>query len=147
MVDNDIDRIVALTSPTLLQFHTYRPLAIEEGDSMDSTTPTHMAAYFPTATGSEDITILWGGPYGSTPIDATLHCLRSMEHSRVGHRSQSAQKHRTQQDLLRRREHLERLALEAEREKVARLTAEANLRNVIPKSMRKDMERQIALHM
>ena len=58
MADNDIDRMVALTSPTLPQFNTYRPPAIEEGNSTDSTTPTHMTAYFPAATGSEDITTL-----------------------------------------------------------------------------------------
>ena len=146
MADNDIDRMVALTSPALPQFNTYHPPAIEEGGSMDSTTPTHMTAYFPAATGSEDITTLWGGHHRSTPINVTLHCHRSMEHSRVGHRSQSAQEYCTQQDLLRGRELLERLALEAKREKVARLTAKANLRNEIPESIRKDMERQITLH-
>ena len=69
-----------------------------------------------------------------------------MANSGIGQRSPSAIE-RTQQDLLRGREHLERLALEAKREKVAHLTAEANLQNEIPESMKKDIEQQILLHM
>ena len=73
MVDNDIDRMVALTSPALPQFNTYRLPGIEESDSTNSTTPTHTTAYFLTAIGIEDIMTLWGGRQVSTPIDATLH--------------------------------------------------------------------------
>jgi len=126
MANNDINRKVALTSPALLQFNTYRPPAIKESDSINSTTLTYTTMYFPAATGTEDIMTLWGGRQASTSIDAILHQLRSLVNSRVSQRSPSAIK-QTQQDLLRAREHLERLALEAEREKVAHLTAEANL--------------------
>ena len=90
MADNDIDRMVALTSPALPQFNTYRPPAIEESDGTNSTTLTHTTAYFSAATGTEDITTLWGGRQVSTPIDATLHRLRSMRNSRIGQRSPSA---------------------------------------------------------
>jgi len=69
-----------------------------------------------------------------------------MANSRIGQWSLSAIEW-TQQDLLRGREHLEHLALEAEREKVARLTAEANLWNEILESIKKDIEQQISLHM
>ena len=41
---------------------------------------------------------------------------------------------------------MEHLALEADREKVAYLTAKANLRNEIPESMKKDIEQQISLY-
>ena len=75
IADNDIDRMVALTSPTLPQFNTYCPPAIEASDSTNSTTPTYTTAYFQAATGTEDIMTLWGGRPVSTPIDATLHRL------------------------------------------------------------------------
>jgi len=84
MADNDMDRIVALTSPALPQFNTYQPPAIEESDSTNSTTPTHTTVYFLAVTGTEDITTLWRGRQVSTPIDATLHRLRSMAKSRIG---------------------------------------------------------------
>ena len=145
MADNNIDRMVALTSSALLQFNIYRPPAIEDSDSIYSTTPTHTTAYFPAATGIEDITTLWRGRQVSTPIDATLHRLRSMANSRIGQQSPLAIE-RTQQDLLRAREHLEYLALEVEREKVARQTAEANLWNEIPESIKKDIRQHISLH-
>ena len=144
--DNNIDKIVALTSPALPQFNTYWLPAIEESDSTNSTTPTHTTAYFLAATGTKDITTLWEGRQFSTLIDATFHQLWSMANSKVGQWSPLAIK-QTQQDLLRGREHLERLALEVEREKVARLIAEANLRNEILESMKKDIEQQILLHM
>ena len=75
----------------------------------------------------------------STPINATLHWLRSIVNSRVGQQSLSVID-QIQQDLLQGREHLERLALEAETEKVVYLIAEANLWNEIPESMKKDIE-------
>jgi len=146
MVDNDINRIVALTSSALLQFDIYWPLAIKESDSTNSTTLTYTTVYFPAVTGTEDITTLWGGRQVSTPIDATFYWLQSMANSRIGQRSPLAIE-QTQQDLLWGREHLERLALEAEREKVAHLTAKANLQNEILESMKKDIEQQILLHM
>ena len=68
-----------------------------------------------------------------------------MANSRVGQQSPLAIE-QIQQDLLRGSEHLERLALEAEREKVGYLTAEANLWNQISESMKKDIEQQILLH-
>ena len=145
MVDNDIDRMVVLTSPVLPQFNIHRPPAIEQSDSTNSTTLTHTTAYFLAATRTEDIITLWGGRQVSTPIDAILHRLQSMANSRVGQQSPLAI-NQIQQDLLRGREHLERLALEAEREKVAQLTAEANLRNKIPESMKKDIEQEISLY-
>ena len=58
IADNDIDRIVALTSLVLPQFNTYPPSAIEESNSTNSTTPTHTTVYFLAATGTEDITTL-----------------------------------------------------------------------------------------
>ena len=73
IVDNDIERMVAPTSLALLPFNTYWPLAIEESDSITSTTLTYTIVYFPAATETEEVTTLWRGRQVSTPIDATLH--------------------------------------------------------------------------
>ena len=58
MADNNIDRMVALTSHALLQLNTSQPPTIEDSDSMNSTTLTDTTAYFPAAIGIKDIMIL-----------------------------------------------------------------------------------------
>ena len=72
MVDNNIDKMVALTSPVLSQFIIYQPLGIEESDSINSTTLTYTTVYLLAAIQTEDISTLQGGCYISTPIDATF---------------------------------------------------------------------------
>src|SRR6187402_2276428 len=150
MANAKVDRAVTLTGPTPPpQFTTYRPPAIEEDHSTDSTTPTYATAYHSAATGAEELSSLWGGrPSAPTPMDPAIQRLRSIANSRAGFRSPSAgSSQRIQQDLARGRDQLERLALAAERENINRLTAEANLRNEIPQSMRTEIETQITNHM
>src|SRR6187402_2776845 len=80
MADADVEKSVAMTGTTPPpQFTTYRPPAIEEDHSTDSTTPTYATAYHSAATGAEELSSLWGGrPSAPTPMDPAIQRLRSI---------------------------------------------------------------------